>query len=844
MLFCLLVASRLHYWGDFKDMRIKAKPRKKLAGNVRRTLSARDPGLWLAVGTLAMTTVTGRSQCALASPVPGADSRASLKAAEQVRTLPVRRFDIPPGPLGEVSDAFQNATGIHIQVSDPALRSLSSPGVSGLYSDEQALARLLQDTGLSYRFVGPMSAAIEVKEIASTISVTEELPAVPTSPKYTEPLRNTPQSISVVQQQVIQDQGATTLRDTLRNFAGISIAAGEGGSQGDNLTIRGFTARNDIYLDGMRDFGSYYRDPFNLEEVEVLQGPSSVNFGRGSTGGIVNQATKAPRADPFVSGSLQLGTDLTRRLTADINHPLPILGSGAAFRLNLMGMEGNVAGRDVVENRRFGIAPALSLGLGTPTRWTFSYFHQTGDDIPDYGIPWLFNGPAPVNRRNYYGFKDGNFLRTYGDVGTARIEHDVNSSVTIRNQVRYAKYVRDVQITEPAVAAATGALTLSTPLDRMIVNRKQIAVNSTESALDEQLDATAHVHTGAIRHTLVAGFETTRETSDPTRPAYTQVPTTSLLNPEPNQPFSGVATISSRVNTTAVSVAGYVLDNVKIGRRWELLAGVRWDRFDVNYKQTVAPASAFKRVDELPTWRAALVYKPTDHGSVYFSSGTSFNPSAETLSLSASNANLAPEKNINYEAGTKWDLLSSKLSLRSALFRTDKTNAREPDPNNPTLNVLAGSQRVDGFEVEASGHITDRWQLLTGYAYLNSRVTSSQYYPGSIGASLANVPANTFNFWNTYATPFHHIDIGAGGQFVDSRTASSTAPLDPITGLVKQVPSYWVFNAMARYPISDRMDLQANVYNIANRYYYDQLHPAHIVLGAGRSALIGINFKF
>jgi catecholate siderophore receptor len=283
---------------------------------------------------------------------------------------------------------------------------------------------------------------------------------------------------------------------------------------------------------------------------------------------------------------------------------------------------------------------------------------------------------------------------------------------------------------------------------------------------------------------------------------------------------------------------------MKIGRRWELLAGVRWDRFDVNYKQTVAPASAFKRVDELPTWRAALVYKPTDHGSVYFSSGTSFNPSAETLSLSASNANLAPEKNINYEAGTKWDLLSSKLSLRSALFRTDKTNAREPDPNNPTLNVLAGSQRVDGFEVEASGHITDRWQLLTGYAYLNSRVTSSQYYPGSIGASLANVPANTFNFWNTYATPFHHIDIGAGGQFVDSRTASSTAPLDPITGLVKQVPSYWVFNAMARYPISDRMDLQANVYNIANRYYYDQLHPAHIVLGAGRSALIGINFKF
>jgi catecholate siderophore receptor len=322
------------------------------------------------------------------------------------------------------------------------------------------------------------------------------------------------------------------------------------------------------------------------------------------------------------------------------------------------------------------------------------------------------------------------------------------------------------------------------------------------------------------------------------------VPNTSLLNPDETQPFSGTAKITSNVNTLGVTFAGYVLDDMKLGRRWELTGGFRFDRFGAQYQQIVAPASEFSRVDELPSWRAGLVYKPTDHGSIYVSSGTSFNPSAETLSLSAANANLPPEKNLTYEAGTKWEFLSSKLLLSSAVFRTEKSNAREPDPNNPTLNVLAGNQRVSGVQFQLTGRITDRWQLLTGYAHLDGKVVSSQFYPLAIGAQLANVPANTFTFWNSYKLPWHHIDLGAGGQFVDSRTASSTVPYDPVTGLVKQVPSYWVFNAMARYPISDRLDLQGNIYNIANRYYYDQLHPAHIVPGAGRSALIGINFRF
>ena len=223
-----------------------------------------------------------------------------------------------------------------------------------------------------------------------------------------------------------------------------------------------------------------------------------------------------------------------------------------------------------------------------------------------------------------------------------------------------------------------------------MVTRNEIAVNSVESFLDEQTDVAAFFQTGSIRHTLVAGVEFGRETSDPTRFAYTNVPTTSLLAPNPNQAPSTTFTVSSKVDTTSLSAAAYALDTINLGKKWELTAGLRWDRFSTDYSQSVAPATSFNRVDEMPSWRGALVYKPRANGSVYFDYGTSFNPSAESLSLSSANANTPPEKNETFELGTKWELGSPRVSLGGALFSTNKTNAREPDPNNPLLNVLGG----------------------------------------------------------------------------------------------------------------------------------------------------------
>jgi catecholate siderophore receptor len=534
---------------------------------------------------------------------------------------------VPAGSLGSVLHAFENVAGIRVSVSDPALLSIGSPGVSGTWTVQQALEKLLANTGLRYRFTGDNSVAIDLKPATTSIEVTDSVEALtPSMPKYQQPLIDTPQTISVVPQQTMQAQGVTTLRDTLRNVAGISLAAGEGGAQGDNLTIRGFTARNDLFIDGMRDFGSYYRDPFNTEGVQVLQGPSSVTFGRGSTGGVVNQATKAPGLNQFISADLQFGTDATRRGAMDLDIPIPKFGPGAAFRLNAMGNIGDVAGRDVAENRRLGIAPSLALGLGTATRLTFSYFHQNEDDIPDYGLPWLFNGPAPVNRANYYGLQDGNFLRAYDDIGTIEAEHDVNKAITIRDQFRYANYARDVLITEPQLKGVT----LSTPLSEMDVIRHEIGVTSTETYLDDQLDLIAHFETGSVRHALVSGLEGGRETSDPTRPNYT-APTTDLLNPDPSQQLNGNPTITSQVKDSAISAGAYALDTINVGKKWEFTGGVRFDRFDNHYSQYIAPASDLRRIDSKPTWRAAVVYKPVPFGSLYFYAGTSFNPSAETL---------------------------------------------------------------------------------------------------------------------------------------------------------------------------------------------------------------------
>ena len=320
---------------------------KKIAG---RTMFGATRG-WIAAGTLAAYSVMGGTKSALAAKekIDPADSGTSEA------TLPLKKFDIAAGPLDGAVKEYEKATGLTVKIVLPAgtLVGFNTQGVVGFYREDEALRLMLEGTGLNYRVEDATTMVVGVQS-KDTISVTSSVTDEVSLTKFTEPLLTTAQSVTVIPQFVVKDEGATTLRDTLRNVPGISLAAGEAGAQGDNLTIRGFTARNDIFLDGIRDFGSYFRDSFNYEQVEVLEGPAGIEFGRGSTGGVVNQESKVPTVQQFAHVETQFGTDATRRITADLNKPMLGLLGGSAVRLNLMGQESGVAGRAVRRGKTVG----------------------------------------------------------------------------------------------------------------------------------------------------------------------------------------------------------------------------------------------------------------------------------------------------------------------------------------------------------------------------------------------------------------------------------------------------------------------------------------------------------
>ncbi|WP_158747795.1 TonB-dependent siderophore receptor [Acidisphaera sp. L21] len=704
-------------------------------------------------------------------------------------------------------------------------------GTTATGFDRHAEAQTAPDTQLA-----PVTAVGAVAHPTGGYQVT-----MPTIDKLTQPLLDTPQSISVQPRALLDDKGVTTLRDALRDVPGVSLQAGEGGQQGDNLSIRGFNAQNDFYLDGMHDFGSYYRDPFNLESVEVLKGPSSILFGRGSTGGIINQVSKQAQLDPVTTASVAFGTDGTKRTTFDMDRAIPGV-TGAAIHLNGMIDDGGVAGQDYTKNRRFGLAPELAFGLGTDTRVKLSYFHQQSYDTPSYGLPWINGKPAPVNTSNFYGYSQSDYFRSNVDVGTIRVEHDFNDNVTVTNQLRYGSYQRSIAVTEPLITGYTASQDIvpaTLPLSSTLVHQHVIALSSRETTLDNDTDVNLHFKTGPVSHDLVTGIEVSRQTSDPTRYVGTQA-TVSLLTPTTLSSSVYPLTVSSIAGNTANAYAVYATDTIKIGDKLQVIGGWRFDRYDSTYHQIVAPVAHVTRDDDMPSWRAAIVYKPVPNASVYASYGTSFDPSAEALSLTASTAAVAPEKSTNYEIGGKWDTLDSKLSLTTALYRLAMTNVRETSLVDPTTSILAGDYRVYGFEVGVTGHITPRLQIFAGYSYNDAEVVASPNI-NELGHQPPNAPKHTFSTFIEYKTPWYGIEVGGGVNLVSSRTASSL----PVTGttIIERAPGYTIGQLFAKAPINDHITAQVNITNISDETYYDGLHPGHIITGAARAALFTLNFK-
>ena len=777
------------------------------------------------------TAIAGKP--ALAGQLP--PTAASTRTAESIR------FEIPAGPLDAALKTFAAVSGLTVDLRIPSdtASMMYSPGVIGARSVDDGLTSLLEGTSLAFQRSGNV-VTIEIAGIRESVEVTGRITGVST-PKLTEPLRDIPQTITVIPRTVMEEQGATTLRDVLRNVAGITFQAGEGGvPAGDQLSIRGFSARTDMFVDGVRDFGGYSRDSFNMEQVEVAKGPTSSLAGRGSTGGAINQVSKAPNLSPTADATISGGTASYQRTTLDVNQPLedfPV--PGTAIRLNAMWTDTDVPNRDRVNSSRWGIAPSIGFGTGTSTRAMVSYFKLKQDNLPDYGLPWVpantnpelqayANGAAPVDESNFYGLVNRDYENTDTDIATVDVAHDLGSSTVIRNLTRWGRNVRDSVITAPRFVAVN----TSTALNRQFQSR-----DMTDDIVANQTNLTTRVATGPVQHSIAAGVEVSSENSLNYARTAPAAPTADLYHPNPNDPFTGPITrTGAKTDGTAKSAAAYAFDTVNIGPHLELTGGLRWDRFAVDYTSTAITGepAVFERTDTMTSGRAGVIFKPRTEGSIYVGYGTSFNPSAEGLSLSAANVGLEPEKTRNLELGTKWDLFRQQLSATAAIFRTEKTNSRTPgvNPGDPPT-VLSGRQRVQGFEVGISGRLRRWWTAIANYAHMNSAIEASNT-PAELDQNLALTPENTLSLWTTFELP-RGVGIGGGAQFMDSvfRNATNTA----------SVPSYWLLNATASYAVNSNLTLRVNGSNLADTEYIDRVGGGHYIPGPGRQLLVTATLK-
>lgn len=675
------------------------------------------------------------------------------------------------------------------------------------------------------------------------------------SPKFTAPLLDTPKTVTVIPQAVMQERAALSMQEVLRTQPGITLGAGEGGTpNGDRPVIRGFESTTDMYVDGLRDTGSQTRDTFNLEQVEIVKGPSGAFAGRGSTGGSINMISKTAKAEDFRQGSVTLGTDMTKRVTTDVNE---MISENIAVRLNAMYHDGDVAGRDEVEVNRWGFAPSVTLGLNKPTNLTLSYYHLQTDDIPDYGHPYdpRTGKPVVVDRDNFYGLTNRDFSENTIDAVTAQFEHEFNDRLKLRNGTRVAYSQNNYIVTNPNDSAPNN-------IANGYVWRSPKGRNSDTLTFVNQTDLLGDFETGSVKHNYIVGIELSRENVENrgynvaaggnavqcTAAQIALYNCTPLYNPTPNDPWSGaIGPAEGWTHTTTNTQAIYAFDTLELNEQWSLNLGLRFDNYvthanGLNVRGATRTPVAESNHSQFVNYQTGVVYKPAPNGSIYVAYSTSSNPVGATAgegdeSISATNSRLEPEENVNYELGTKWDLLNNRLSLTGAVFQIEKKNARAataPGNNAPLDNV--GEVQVRGFEIGASGNITPLWKVFGGYTFLDSEIVDDGAFANNQGKEFPNTPNHSFSLWSTYDI-LRDVTVGGGATYVAKRYGNAANTLS--------VPNYWRFDAMAAYKLNESVDFQLNVINLFDETYYEKPYSTHMAsVGAGRAALLTTNFKF
>jgi len=722
-------------------------------------------------------------------------------------------------------------------------------------------------------FTGLAHAQLTLPEIKVQESQPNDYKADAVSnPKYTQPLSETPQTITVIRKEILQEQGATTISETLRNTPGVTMLMGENGNTatGDSIFMRGFDTQGSIFVDGIRDVGTYSRDIFNIEQVEVVKGPAGADIGRGSPTGYINLSTKVPVQDNFSLGSLGVGSGPWGRATVDLNRNGP---GGTALRLNAMKQEGDVPGRDHVTNDAWGIAPSFALGLGTPTRVYLYALHLERERVPEGGIPTIglpgfYNAAlanagvvgARVDSENFYGStRDRDNVKV--DMFTARIEHEVRPGLTLRNTSRYGLSTQKYTLT------GVNAITATDPADpsSWTVARTRHGKDQRNEVLTNQTNVTAQFETGGLKHALTGGIEVIYEKQvNTTVAAVGTQGVANLYNPNVNDVFVPVWDNGGETNGNTTTVGLYVGDTVSLTDRVELTGGLRLDKYRTETLSVPATDAAgqtavgMNKSDTLFTWKLGGLYKLAPNGNVYAAYSYSEKPpGSDTFALAAATPNvdtgivnlnapnLDPQEATNIEIGTKWDVLGNRLALTAALFRTDnKNDVAQRDLVTGDLTQY-GKRRVQGVELGAVGQLTTRWLISAGIARLDTEVTQgSRATPTQQGAAVNWSPKLAMTAWTTYKLPLG-VTLGGGARYLSSQKRQvSTAPTGEIN--TPEIDNYVVFDAMAAYEFTKNVSLQLNVYNLSDKFYVASLNNSgtRYTLGTPRSVLLTANVKF
>ena len=672
--------------------------------------------------------------------------------------------------------------------------------------------------------------------------------------KSKQDIRDIPQSLTVMTERLMDEAKLDTLKQALHYTSGITFAATENGTDQD-IRLRGFPVATvgDLMIDGMKDPSQYERDTFNYDRIEVLRGSASMLFGRGSTGGVVNQVNKKPLLIDQYELEATYGTDSVLRTTADLNK---LLGDNAAFRLNLMYTKGDNHGAKI---DKYGIAPTVSWGVGTRDEFSVGLFHLNSDNVPQSNIRYL-QGSAPtlINPRNFYGTQS-DYLHGQATYAMASWIRRFDSDSELTTQVRAGKFDRSQWGTTASFGQTNGAATTWANLNgNTILTRSGLSPRQdTHEGIYAQSTYTTKANWGGFKHELMTGVDASKES------AFFDVATgqpgtnfgkgnTTVGNPNDGTVLSVSPKYRYDQNYSSTSVGAFLQDLVQVAPHWKLLGGLRWDRVSSTPERDLYTAGAFTRhevtemrYNSLWSQRLGVLFQPSDTASYHLSYSTSFNTSADTYKFTTQQtSNTDAEKSRNFELGAKLDWLNGNLSTRAAIFRTEKYNERTTDADFAgTAYLLNGKRHASGVELDVVGRISPKWDIYASYTWIPVATIdkTGSAAANTVGMRVGLTPKHSGSVWLGYqATEKFRV---AGGI----RGVSENRPVAGTTGAASataKAQGYVAADLMFQYNFSESLYAKLNINNVTNRSYGDQLYPGFVTLGEPRNIRLTVGTRF